>query len=70
MHNSHCRPQRHFVQLRKRRAFMRQKAEEARAGDMQTPVFAPPPELPPSFDHEVGDYKYRVLDDASGLIVR
>ena len=49
---------------------MRQKAEEARAGDMQTPVFAPPPELPPSFDHEVGDYKYRVLDDASGLIVR
>lgn len=58
------------MQVKKKRAFIRQKAEEARQGDTATPVPAPLPEMPPSFDHDVGDYKYAVLDDPSGVIVR
>lgn len=57
-------------QYKKRRAYIRQRVEEARSPDANVPIPAPMPELPPSFDHDVGDYKYRVLDDPSKPIVR
>eukprot|EP00887_Chlorella_sp_A99_P001797 scaffold19.g1797.t1 len=58
------------VALRKKRAYMKQKADEARHDDTQVPILAPEPALAPSFDHEVTNYRYRVLEDQSGILTR
>lgn len=59
------------TQLRKKRAYLRQRADEARAGDDgSAPILAPEPPLAPSFDPEVTGYRYQVLESPSGIIAR
>ena len=59
--------------LRKKRMYLKQRAEEARAdGDAGggAPILAPEPALAPSFDPDVTGHRYRVLEDPSGVIAR
>lgn len=60
------------LQLRKKRLYLKQRMEEARAeaNDGAVPVYAPDPQLAPSFDPEVTGYRYRVLEDPTGIISR
>lgn len=59
------------VQLRKKRMYLKQRAEEARQdADGTVPILAPEPALAPSFDPDVTGYRYRVLEDPSGIIAR
>lgn len=64
-------PSEQAVQLRKKRMYLKQRAEEARADAEGTvPILAPEPALAPSFDADVTGYRYRVLEDPSGIIAR
>lgn len=59
------------LQLRKKRMYLKQRAEEARQdADGTVPILAPEPALAPSFDPDVTGYRYRVLEDPSGIIAR
>lgn len=59
-------------QLRKKRLYLKQRAEEARAdaNEGSVPIYAPDPALAPSFDPEVTGYRYKVLEDPTGIISR
>ena len=59
-------------QLRKKRLYLKQRAEEARAdaSEGSVPIYAPDPALAPSFDPEVTGYRYKVLEDPTGIIAR
>ena len=59
-------------QLRKRRMYLKQRQEEARAADGEgnVPILAPEPQLAPSFDADVNTHRYRVLEDPTGIIAR
>jgi hypothetical protein len=64
-------PSEQAVQLRKKRMYLKQRAEEARAdAEGSVPILAPEPALAPSFDADVTGYRYRVLEDPSGIIAR
>jgi hypothetical protein len=56
--------------LKKKRMFLKQKAEEARAGDSAVPILAPPPQLGPSFDSDTTSHHFNVLEDPTGILVR
>jgi hypothetical protein len=56
--------------LRKKRMFLKQKAEEARADDSHVPIPAPEPQLGPSFDADTSSHHYRVLEEPGSLLVR
>lgn len=60
------------AQLRKKRLYLKQRAEEARAdaSEGSVPIYAPDPALAPSFDPEVTGYRYKVLEDPAGIIAR
>lgn len=59
------------LQLRKKRTYLKQRADEARAGDEgSVPILAPEPPLAPSFDPEVTGYRYQVLESPTGIISR
>jgi hypothetical protein len=51
--------------------YLKQRSEEARAeGEGAVPILAPEPALAPTFDPDVTGYRYRVLEDPSGIIAR
>jgi hypothetical protein len=51
--------------------YLKQRAEEARQdAEGSVPILAPEPALAPSFDPDVTGYRYRVLEDPSGIIAR
>lgn len=56
--------------LRRKRMFLKQKAEEARAGDASVPILAPEPQMGPSFDPDTTSHHFKVLEDPSGVLVR
>ena len=66
------RPPSFLPQLRKKRLYLKQRAEEARAdaSEGSVPIYAPDPALAPSFDPEVTGYRYKVLEDPTGIISR
>lgn len=57
--------------LRKKRMFLKAKAEEARAmaGD-SVPIPAPEPQLGPSFDADISSHHYKVLEDPTKVLIR
>lgn len=59
-------------EVRKKREFLRQRAEEARQeeGSSQVAVPAPDPALAPSFDPDCNTHRYRFLESAGGWIAR
>lgn len=61
--------QREF-QLRRRRVYLRQRADEARGEENAVPILAPEPALGPSFDPEVNNHRYRVLESPKALLTR
>ncbi|WPT15156.1 Translocase of chloroplast 120 [Picochlorum sp. SENEW3] len=56
--------------LRKKRIFLKQKAEEARSGEAAVPILAPPPQLGPTFDSDVSSHHFNVLEDPTSVLVR
>lgn len=56
--------------LRKKRIFLKQKAEEARGGDSAVPILAPPPQLGPTFDSDISSHHFNVLEDPTGVLIR
>ena len=56
--------------LRKKRMFLKQKAEESRAGEDPVPILAPPPQLGPSFDSDVSSHHFNVYEDPTKVLVR
>ena len=51
--------------------YLKQRAEEARQdAEGSVPILAPEPALAPSFDPDVTGYRYRVMEDPSGIIAR
>lgn len=56
--------------LRRKRMFLKAKAEEARAGGDSVPILAPEPQLGPSFDADVSSHHFRVLEDPATVLVR
>ncbi|KAK2075860.1 hypothetical protein QBZ16_001601 [Prototheca wickerhamii] len=57
-------------ELRRRRAFLKQKADEARGDADAVPILAPEPALGPSFDPEVTGHRYRVLENPRAVLAR
>jgi hypothetical protein len=56
--------------LRKKRVFLKQKAEEARAQDDPVPMLAPPPQLGPSFDSDISSHHFSVYEDPTKVLIR
>lgn len=58
------------AQLRKKRMYLKQKAEEARQEDASVPILAPEPQLGPSFDADVTSHRWKVLEDPTSVLTR
>ena len=56
--------------LRRKRMYLKQKAEEARAPDAAVPIAAPEPQMGPTFDADVSSHHFRVLEDPTSVLVR
>jgi len=56
--------------LRRKRMFLKQKAEESRAGESSVPILAPEPQMGPSFDPDTSSHHFRVLEDPTGILIR
>eukprot|EP01023_Acetabularia_acetabulum_P014984 TRINITY_DN17282_c1_g1_i4.p1 TRINITY_DN17282_c1_g1~~TRINITY_DN17282_c1_g1_i4.p1 ORF type:complete len:560 (-),score=112.08 TRINITY_DN17282_c1_g1_i4:1253-2746(-) len=56
--------------LRKRREYLKQRADEVKQGEAQVAVPAPEPPLPPSFVVDYPSHKYRYLERQTGWIAR
>lgn len=56
--------------LRRKRMYLKQKAEEARAPDAAVPIPAPEPQMGPTFDSDVSSHHFKVMEDPTGILVR
>ena len=63
-------PDEQAAALRKKRVFLKQKAEEARAQDDPVPMLAPPPQLGPSFDSDISSHHFAVYEDPTKVLIR
>jgi hypothetical protein len=63
-------PDEQAAALRKKRMFLKQKAEEARAEDDPVPMLAPPPQLGPSFDSDISSHHFSVYEDPTKVLIR
>ena len=63
-------PDEQAAALRKKRIFLKQKAEEARAQEDPVPMLAPPPQLGPSFDSDVSSHHFSVYEDPTKVLIR
>lgn len=56
--------------LRRKRMYLKQKAEESRQPEATVPIPAPEPQMGPSFDSDISSHHFRVMEDPAGILVR